>query len=247
MEIIKREFLEEVVVGVEKQTQQENGVVFISANGKRRRLDDVVVESVVNDGKRKRIDDEFVSYKKRRILDIDEVDYEMVEAETRVERARMMADAEEKIQQQIQHQRQIIQLQNQYIKKQNLQLFQKQQEQNIKKQKQNQQQRLKYKLKKQQQIQNAEWLRIQNKQRKEAREKADYDDFIREKQRQRMVAYANVCAESDEFLAEQKRKRQILKVFENANADDVICEQKKRRIIEDRKEDMKDFMYINQK
>ena len=250
MEMINRDFT------MEKQTHEDvvssrhcdaNGVVFISVNGKRRRLDDVYVINVnnVNDTKRKRIDDddEIVSYKKRRILDIDEVDYEMVEAETRVERARMMADAEEKMQQQIKHQKQIIQLQNQYIKKQN---SQKQQDQNIQKQKQ-QQQRLKYKLKKQQQIQNAEWLRIQNKRREDAREKADYDDFIREKKRQQMVAYANVCAESEEFLAEQKRKRQILKVFENSNADDVICEQKRRRIIADRVADMKDFMYINQK
>ena len=248
MEMINRDFT------MEKQTHEDvvssrhcdaNGVVFISVNGKRRRLDDVYVINVnnVNDTKRKRIDDddEIVSYKKRRILDIDEVDYEMVEAETRVERARMMADAEEKMQQQIKHQKQIIQLQNQYIKKQN---SQKQQDQNIQKQ---QQQRLKYKLKKQQQIQNAEWLRIQNKRREDAREKADYDDFIREKKRQQMVAYANVCAESEEFLAEQKRKRQILKVFENSNADDVICEQKRRRIIADRVADMKDFMYINQK
>lgn len=256
MEMINRDFT------MEKQTHEDvvssrhcdaNGVVFISVNGKRRRLDDVyVINNVVNDTKRKRIDDddEIVSYKKRRILDIDEVDYEMVEAETRVERARMMADAEEKMQQQIKHQKQIIQLQNQYIKKQNSQKqnSQKQQDQNIQKQKQKQQQqRLKYKLKKQQQIQNAEWLRIQNKRREDAREKADYDDFIREKKRQQMVAYANVCAESEEFLAEQKRKRQILKVFENANADDVICEQKRRRIIADRVADMKDFMYINQK
>ena len=255
MEMINRDFT------MEKQTHEDvvssrhcdaNGVVFISVNGKRRRLDDVYVINVnnVNDTKRKRIDDddEIVSYKKRRILDIDEVDYEMVEAETRVERARMMADAEEKMQQQIKHQKQIIQLQNQYIKKQNSQKqnSQKQQDQNIQKQKQ-QQQRLKYKLKKQQQIQNAEWLRIQNKRREDAREKADYDDFIREKKRQQMVAYANVCAESEEFLAEQKRKRQILKVFENSNADDVICEQKRRRIIADRVADMKDFMYINQK
>ena len=248
MEMINRDFT------MEKQTQEDvvssrhcdaNGVVFISVNGKRRRIDDVyVINNVVNDTKRKRIDDdEIVSYKKRRILDIDEVDYEMVEAETRVERARMMADAEEKIQQQIKHQSQIIQLQNQYIKKQNLQK-QNLQKQNLQKQ---QQQRLKYKLKKQQQIQNAEWLRIQNKRREDAREKADYDDFIREKKRQQMVAYANVCAESEEFMSEQKRKRQILKVFENANAYDVICEQKRRRVIADRVSDMKDFMYINQK
>ena len=245
MEMINRDFT------MEKQTQEDvvssrhcdaNGVVFISINGKRRRLDDVYV---INDTKRKRIDDdEIVSYKKRRILDIDEVDYEMVEAETRVERARMMADAEEKIQQKIKHQSQIIQLQNQYIKKQNQKQNLQQQQQNIQKQ---QQQRLKYKLKKQQQIQNAEWLRIQNKRREDAREKADYDDFIREKKRQQMVAYANVCAESEEFRSEQKRKRQILKVFENANAYDVICEQKRRRVIADRVSDMRDFMYINQK
>ena len=251
MEMINRDFT------MEKQTQEDvvssrhcdaNGVVFISVNGKRRRIDDVyVINNVVNDTKRKRIDDdEIVSYKKRRILDIDEVDYEMVEAETRVERARMMADAEEKIQQKIKHQSQIIQLQNQYIKKQNQKQNLQQQQQNIQKQKQ-QQQRLKYKLKKQQQIQNAEWLRIQNKRREDAREKADYDDFIREKKRQQMVAYANVCAESEEFRSEQKRKRQILKVFENANAYDVICEQKRRRVIADRVSDMKDFMYINQK
>ena len=242
MEMINRNFTMGQTQGdvVSSRHCDANGVVFISVNGKRRRIDDVyVINNVVNDTKRKRIDDdEIVSYKKRRILDIDEVDYEMVEAETRVERARMMADAEEKIQQQIKHQSQIIQLQNQYIKKQNLQ------KQNLQKQ---QQQRLKYKLKKQQQIQNAEWLRIQNKRREDAREKADYDDFIREKKRQQMVAYANVCAESEEFMSEQKRKRQILKVFENANAYDVICEQKRRRVIADRVSDMKDFMYINQK
>lgn len=244
MEMINRNFTMGQTQGdvVSSRHCDANGVVFISVNGKRRRIDDVyVINNVVNDTKRKRIDDdEIVSYKKRRILDIDEVDYEMVEAETRVERARMMADAEEKIQQQIKHQSQIIQLQNQYIKKQNLQ------KQNLQKQQQ-QQQRLKYKLKKQQQIQNAEWLRIQNKRREDAREKADYDDFIREKKRQQMVAYANVCAESEEFTSEQKRKRQILKVFENANAYDVICEQKRRRVIADRVSDMKDFMYINQK
>ena len=228
MEMIKRELIVEEVVGVEKITHQENGVVFISAGGKRRRLDNFVK---VNDKKRKHEDDEdeFVSRKMRRILDIDEIDYEMVEAEMRVERAKMMADAEEK---EKKHQQQI-QLQNQYI------------------QKQKQQQRLKYTLKKQQQqqqeIKNTEWLRIQNKRRKEAREKADYDDYIREKKRQQMVSYNNMCIESDEWLSEQKRKRQFLKVFENSNANDLICEQKQRRIVADRVSEMKDFMFINRK
>ncbi len=228
MEMIKRELIVEEVVGVEKITHQENGVVFISAGGKRRRLDNFVK---VNDKKRKHEDDEdeFVSRKMRRILDIDEIDYEMVEAEMRVERAKMMADAEEK---EKKHQQQI-QLQNQYI------------------QKQKQQQRLKYKLKKQQQqqqeIKNTEWLCIQNKRRKEAREKADYDDYIREKKRQQMVSYNNMCIESDEWLSEQKRKRQFLKVFENSNANDLICEQKQRRIVADRVSEMKDFMFINRK
>jgi len=207
MEIIKREL------------NVKDGVVFVSMGGKRRRLDNVVK---VN-GKRKRIEDEdedeFTSRKMRRILDIDEVDYEMVEAEMRVERAKMMADAEEK---------------------------EKKHQQQLQKQKQKQQ-RLKYKLKKQQEIKNMEWLRIQNKQRKDAREKADYDDYIREKQRQQMVSYNNMCIESDEWLSEQKRKRQFLKVFENSNANDIICEQKQRRIEADRVSEMKDFMYINKK
>lgn len=225
METIKRELIVEDV-GVEKITQQETGVVFISAGGKRRRLDNFVK---VNDKKRKYEDDEdeFVSRKMRRILDID---YEMVEAEMRVERAKMMADAEEK---ERKHQQQL--------------QLQKQQQQ---KQKQKQQ-RLKYTLKKQQQqqqeIKNTEWLRIQNKRRKEAREKADYDDYIREKQRQQMVSYNNMCIESDEWLSEQKRKRQFLKVFENSNANDLICEQKQRRIVADRVSEMKDFMFINRK
>lgn len=228
METIKRELIVEDV-GVEKITQQETGVVFISAGGKRRRLDNFVK---VNDKKRKYEDDEdeFVSRKMRRILDIDEIDYEMVEAEMRVERAKMMADAEEK---ERKHQQQL--------------QLQKQQQQ---KQKQKQQ-RLKYTLKKQQQqqqeIKNTEWLRIQNKRRKEAREKADYDDYIREKQRQQMVSYNNMCIESDEWLSEQKRKRQFLKVFENSNANDLICEQKQRRIVADRVSEMKDFMFINRK
>ena len=222
MENIKRELIVDEVVSVEKRTQQENGVVYISMGGKRRRLDNFVK---VNDKKRKYEDDEdeFVSRKMRRILDIDEVDYEMVEAEMRVERAKIMAEAEEK---EKKHQHQI-QLQNQYIQKQ--------------KQKQ---QRLKYKLKKQQEIKNMEWLRIQNKQRKDAREKADYDDYIREKKRQQMVSYKNMCIESDEWLSEQKRKRQFLKVFENANANDIICEQNQRRIVADRVSEMKDIMYI---
>lgn len=228
METIKRELIVEDV-GVEKITQQETGVVFISAGGKRRRLDNFVK---VNDKKRKYEDDEdeFVSRKMRRILDIDDIDYEMVEAEMRVERAKMMADAEEK---ERKHQQQL--------------QLQKQQQQ---KQKQKQQ-RLKYTLKKQQQqqqeIKNTEWLRIQNKRRKEAREKADYDDYIREKQRQQMVSYNNMCIESDEWLSEQKRKRQFLKVFENSNANDLICEQKQRRIVADRVSEMKDFMFINRK
>ena len=229
METIKRELIVEEVVGVEKITQQETGVVFISAGGKRRRLDNFVK---VNDKKRKYEDDEdeFVSRKMRRILDIDEIDYEMVEAEMRVERAKMMADAEEK---ERKHQQQ-------------LQLQKQQQQKQIQKQ-----QRLKYTLKKQQQqqqeIKNTEWLRIQNKRRKEAREKADYDDYIREKQRQQMVSYNNMCIESDEWLSEQKRKRQFLKVFENSNANDFICEQKQRRIVADRVSEMKDFMFINRK
>ena len=229
MEMIKRELIVEEVVGVEKITQQETGVVFISAGGKRRRLDNFVK---VNDKKRKYEDDEdeFVSRKMRRILDIDEIDYEMVEAEMRVERAKMMADAEEK---EKKHQQQ-------------LQLQKQQQQKQIQKQ-----QRLKYTLKKQQQqqqeIKNTEWLRIQNKRRKEAREKADYDDYIREKQRQQMVSYNNMCIESDEWLSEQKRKRQFLKVFENSNANDLICEQKQRRIVADRVSEMKDFMFINRK
>ncbi len=216
MENIKRELIVDEVVSVEKRTQQENGVVYISMGGKRRRLDNVVN---VN-GKRKRIEDEddFASRKMRRILDIDEVDYEMVEAEMRVERAKIMAEAEAE---------------------------EKEKKHQLQKQKQKQQQqRLKYKLKKQQEIKNMEWLRIQNKQRKDAREKADYDDYIREKKRQQMVSYKNMCIESDEWLSEQKRKRQFLKVFENANANDIICEQKQRRIMADRVSEMKDFMYI---
>lgn len=228
MEMIKRELIVEEVVCVEKQTHLDTGVVFISAGGKRRRLDNFVK---VNDKKRKYEDDEdeFVSRKMRRILDIDEVDYEMVEAEMRVERAKMMADAEEKEKKRQQQ----IQLQNQYIKTRQ------------------QKQRLKYQLKKQQrqqqqEIKNTEWLCIQNKLRKEAREKADYDDIIREKKRQQMVSYNNMCIESDEWLCEQKRKRQFLKVFDNSNANDLICEQKQRRIVADRVSEMKDFMFINQ-
>lgn len=232
MEMIKRELIVEEVVCVEKQTHLDTGVVFISAGGKRRRLDNFVK---VNDKKRKHEDDIFVSRKMRRILDIDEVDYEMVEAEMRVERAKMMADAEEKKQiRQQQHVRFVFDIN--YSKRQ-------QQKQHL--QKQNQQQRLKKQQQQEQEIKNTEWLCFQNKLRKDAREKADYDDIIREKKRQQMVSYNNMCIESDEWLSEQKRKRQFLKVFENSNANDMICEQKQRRIVADRVSEMKDFMYIN--
>lgn len=79
---------------MDKQPQQPQYITTI--DGKRRRIEmaptpSESTEVYVETRKRKRLDDEFVSYKKRRILDIDEVDYEIVEAETRVEKAILMA------------------------------------------------------------------------------------------------------------------------------------------------------------
>lgn len=112
-----------------------------------------------------------------------------------------------------------------------------------KKQLEKQKRQQKYKLKKQQQ----QWLVDQNKQRKIAREKADYEDLIREIKRQRTVAFANICIASDEWLSEQKRIRQMGEVFADADAKEFMCEQKRRRMVVDREFEMEDIMYIKNK
>jgi hypothetical protein len=235
---------------------------FVSIGGKRRRMErasrlgrleevtkmvDNVENQLVELGKRKRFNNDVIisnqdirvndvsySYKKRRLLDNGEVDYEIVEAETRVENARLMSEMEEK----------------ENAKKQ--QLWIKNQHEIQKKKREmiiNNERRLRYKFNKikKQQMANEQWLIDQNKQRTIAAENADYEELRRELQRQRTVAYTNMCIESNEWLSEQKRLRQMAKVFANAEANEFMCEQKRIRLVTDKEAEMKDIMSIQNK